>query len=206
MNNILNIKTPAEGQAAMIRGDYGLDNLGLSNLRKVYWNLPTEALYEEIIFRGEASISNRGPIIVNTGKHTARAANDKFMVREPSTEENVWWGQYNRPLDPEKFDALFSRLQGYLQGRDVFVQDCYGGADPDYQLPVRIITEYAWHSLFARNMFVKPQSMEEYRRHVPEFTVIAVPGFKASPQIDQTPTDTFIVVNFAQKLCIIGNT
>ena len=206
MNNILNIKTPTEGQAVAIRSDYGLDYLGLSNLRKIYWNLPTEALYEEIIFRGEASISHLGPVIVNTGKHTARAANDKFVVRESTSEENVWWGQYNRPFAPEKFDELFSRLQGYLQGRDLFVQDCYGGADPDLRLPVRIVTEYAWHSLFARNMFIKPQTAEEYRRHAPEFTVISVPGFKAFPQIDQTPSETFIVLNFAQKLCIIGNT
>jgi phosphoenolpyruvate carboxykinase (ATP) len=206
MNNILDIKTPAESQAGSIRSDYGLDNLGLTNLRKVYWNLPVEALYEEAVFRGEARISHNGPIIVNTGKHTARAANDKFVVREPSTEENIWWGQYNRPFPTEKFNELFSRVQGYLQGRDVFVQDCYGGADPDYQLPVRIITEYAWHSHFARNMFIKPQTTEEYRRHNPEFTVISVPGFKAFPQIDQTPSETFIVLNFDQKLCIIGNT
>jgi phosphoenolpyruvate carboxykinase (ATP) len=206
MNNILNIKTPAEGQAQAIRSDYGLDYLGLTNLRKVYWNLPTEALYEEAIFRSEGNVAHMGPFIVNTGKHTARAANDKFVVREPSTEANIWWGQYNRPFAPEKFDELFARLQGYLQGRDVFVQDCYGGADPDYRLPVRVITELAWHSHFARNMFIKPQTADEYRRFVPEFTVIAVPGFKSFPQIDQTPTETFIVLNFAQKLCIIGNT
>jgi len=202
----LNIKTPAEGQAAAIRSDYGLEYLGLTNLRKVYWNLPAEALYEEIIFRGEASIAHMGPVIVNTGKHTARAANDKFIVRDPENEDHIWWGQYNRPFAPEKFDELFARLQGYLQGRDVFVQDAYGGADPDYRLPVRIVTELAWHSLFARNMFIKPQTAEEYRRFVPEFTVIAVPGFKSFPQIDQTPSETFIVLNFAQKLCIIGNT
>jgi phosphoenolpyruvate carboxykinase (ATP) len=206
MNNLLNIKTPSEGQAGAIRSDYGLDYLGLTNLHKVYWNLPTEALYEEIVFRGEASISHQGPLVVNTGKHTARAASDKFIVREASTEGRIWWGQYNRPFGPDQFDELFARLQGYLQGRDVFVQDCYGGADPEYCLPVRIITEYAWHSLFARNMFIKPQTAEEYRRHIPEFTVIAAPGFKAFPQIDQTPTETFIVIHFAKKLCIIGNT
>ena len=206
MNNILNIKTPAESQADAVRGDYSLDNIGLFNLRKVYWNLPTEALYEEVIFRGEAQIVLQGPVAVNTGKHTARAANDKFVVREPSTEERVWWGQYNRPFSADKFDELYGRLQGFLQGRDVFIQDCYGGADPEYQLPVRIITEYAWHSLFARNMFIKPITHEEDRRHVPEFTVICAPSFKAFPQVDTTPTNTFIVINFAQKLCIIGNT
>ena len=206
MNNILNIKTPAEAQADATKSDFCLDNIGLINLRKVYWNLTTEALYEEIIFRGEAQISKLGPIIVNTGKHTARAANDKFIVRESTTEQNVWWGQYNRPYATQKFDELYNRLQGFLQGRDVFIQDCYGGADQNYRLPVRIITEFAWHSLFARNMFIKPKTNDEYRRHVPEFTVISVPSFRAFPQIDGTPTNTFIVINFNQRLCIIGNT
>jgi phosphoenolpyruvate carboxykinase (ATP) len=206
MNNILNIKTPAEAQADATKCDFGLENIGLVNLRKVYWNLTTEALYEEIIFRNEAQISLAGPIIVNTGKHTARAANDKFIVRESTTEKNIWWGEYNRPYATVKFDELYNRLQGFLQGRDIFVQDCYGGADPNYRLPIRVITELAWHSLFARNMFIKPKTNEEYRRHVPEFTVICVPSFKSFPQIDGTPSNTFIVLNFEQRICIIGNT
>jgi phosphoenolpyruvate carboxykinase (ATP) len=206
MNNILNIRTPAEGQADALKSDFDVDTIGLINLRKMYWNLTTEALYEEIIFRGEAQISQLGPIIVNTGKHTARAANDKFIVRESATEQNIWWGEYNRPYGASKFDELYSRLQGFLQGRDLFIQDCFGGADPNYRLPVRIITEFAWHSLFARNMFIKPKTNEEYRRHVPEFTVLCVPSFKAFPQIDGTPSNTFIVINFDQRLCIIGNT
>jgi phosphoenolpyruvate carboxykinase (ATP) len=206
MNNLLGIKTPTEGQARDLKSDYGLENHGLVNFRAEYWNLPTESLYEEIIFRGEGRISRLGPVVVNTGKHTARAADDKFIVREPTTEEKVWWGQYNRPFSTEKFDELFTRLQGFLQGRDVFIQDCYGGADPNYRLPIRIITEYAWHSLFARNMFIRPVTNEEYRRHVPEFTVICVPSFKAFPPIDGTPSPTFIVINFEKGICIIGNT
>jgi phosphoenolpyruvate carboxykinase (ATP) len=206
MNNILDIRTPAESQASALKSDYGLENLGLTNLRKVYWNLPTEALYEEIIFRGEAKISYLGPVVVNTGKHTARAANDKFIVKESSTQDKIWWGEYNRPFGPEKFDELFNRLQGYLQGRDLFVQDCFGGADPEYRLPIRIIAESAWHSLFARNMFIKPKTNEECRRHIPEFTVLCVPNFKSFPQIDSTPGNTVIAINFSQKICIIGNT
>jgi phosphoenolpyruvate carboxykinase (ATP) len=97
-------------------------------------------------------------------------------------------------------------MQGFLQGRDLFVQDCYAGADPEYRMPVRIITELAWHSIFARNMFILPQSKEEYRRHVPEFTVMSIPSFKAFRPIDATSTDTFIVLNFKEKLCIIGDT
>jgi len=206
MNNILNIKTPAQSQAQALKADYGLDNIGLTNFNTVYWNLPTEALYEEVIFRNEAKITLQGPLVVNTGIHTARAASDKFVVREATTEEHVWWGQYNRPFSTEKFDELYNRLQGFLQGRDLFVQDCYAGADPEYCMPIRIITEYAWHSLFARNMFIKPKTADDYRKHFPEFTVICVPSFKALPQIDTTATNTFIVINFAEKLCIIGNT
>lgn len=206
MNNLLNIKTPAQDQANVLKSDYGIENHGLTNLRAVYWNLPTEALYEEIVFRNEGKISHLGPILVNTGKHTARAASDKFIVREPTTEEHVWWGQYNRPFSSEKFDELYARLQGFLQAKDVFVQDCFGGADPDYRLPVRIITEHAWHSLFARNMFILPETAEEYRRHVPEFTILCAPSFKGFPPIDSTATSTFIVLNFDQQLCIIGNT
>ncbi len=206
MNNILGIKTPAQPQATALKSDYGLEHIGLINPGQVYWNLPTEALYEEVVFRAEGKVVHLGPLVVNTGKHTGRSASDKFIVREPTSEAHIWWGQYNRPFSPDKFDELFSRVQGFLQGRDVFVQDCFIGADPDYRMPVRIITEYAWHSLFARNMFILPQTAEEYRRHIPEFTVIAVPSFKGLPQMDATASETFIVLNFDQRLCIIGNT
>jgi phosphoenolpyruvate carboxykinase (ATP) len=206
MNNLLDIKTPAEKYAQDLMSDYGLANHGLGNLRKVYWNLSTEALYEEAIFRNEGKISHQGPLIVNTGRFTARAANDKLIVREATTEKNIWWGQYNRPYSLEKFAELNARLQGFLQGRDLFVQDCFAGANPAYRLPVRIITEYAWHSLFTRNMFILPQTSEDYRRHVPEFTIICSPSFNSFPTIDATPTDTFIVLNFDQKVGIIGNT
>ncbi|HWQ83754.1 MAG TPA: phosphoenolpyruvate carboxykinase (ATP), partial [Anaerolineales bacterium] len=205
MNNILDIKTPAAAQAAALKADYGLDNLGLGNLGKVYWNLPSEALCEEAVFRNEGKITRLGPLVVNTGQLTARAANDKVIVREPGTEGQIWWGQYNRPFDTAKFNDLFNRVQGFLQGRDVFVQDCFAGADPNYRLSVRIITEFAWHSMFARNMFIPPRTADEYRRHIPDFTVIAVPSFKAFPQIDGTNSNTVIVINFDQKLCIIGN-
>jgi phosphoenolpyruvate carboxykinase (ATP) len=204
MNNILNIKTPTQPEAGKLKSDYGLKNHGLTNLNVVYWNLPVESLYEEIVFRGEGRLTRHGALVVNSGEHTARAANDKFVVRESSTEDQIWWGEYNRPYSTDKFAELFSRLQGFVQGRDVFVQDCFAGADPAYRMPVRIITELAWHSLFARNMFILPESAEEYRQHVPEFTVICVPSFHAFEPIDGTRSKTFIVLNFEQKLCIIG--
>ncbi len=204
-NNILDIQTPAEKEAKALKADYGLKNHGLRDLRMVYWNLPTEALYEEFIFRREGRITHQGPVVAMTGKHTARSANDKFIVREAGTEEQIWWGEYNRPFSQDKFNELVSRMQGYLQGRDVFVQDCYAGADPNHAMPVRIITELAWHSHFVRNMFILPKSADEYKNFVPDFTIMALPSFKAVPQIDGTPSDTCIVLNFAANLCVIGH-
>lgn len=205
-NNLLNIKTSAQDQARELRSDFGLENHGLTNLNCVYWNLPTEALVEEIVFRREGQIARMGPVVVNTGKHTSRAAADKFIVREPDSEGHVWWGEYNRPISADKFAEIFSRMQGFLQGKDVFVQDCYAGAQADYRLPIRFITEYAWHSLFARNMFLLPPNRDAYRQHVPDFTVICVPSFKAYEPIDATRTGTFIVLSFDQRLCLIGGT
>ena len=206
MNNILNIKTPAETTAQTRKADFNLSNIGVSNLRLAYWNLPTEALYEEAVFRGEGITSRGGPFIAHTGKHTARSANDKFVVRHVDSENNIWWGVYNRPFEVEKFNALYERLLGYLQGKDVFVQDVYAGADEQYRLPVRFVTEQAWHAMFIRNMFIMPESLEEYKRFTPDFTIVGVPGFKASPAIDNTNSETFIVLNFEKRLAIVGNT
>ncbi|MGC9971994.1 MAG: phosphoenolpyruvate carboxykinase (ATP) [Bryobacteraceae bacterium] len=204
MNVYLDIPSPATKQAAENASFFGLNNHGLTNLHRVYWNLPSPALYEEAVFRGEGCICHAGPFLVSTGKHTARAAADKFVVSEQTTENKIWWGQYNRPFNPDKFSVLLTRLQGFLQGRDVFVQDCYAGSDEDARMPIRIITEKAWHSLFARTMFTRLRTIEEMRRHVPEFTIIAAPSFNASPIIDSTRSETFIIANFAERLAIIG--
>ncbi len=206
MNNLLNIKTPAEAVAQTRKADFNLSNQGVSNLRLAYWNLPTEALAEEAIFRNEGSLVLGGPFVANTGKHTARSANDKFVVRHADSEDNIWWGVYNRPFAADKFEVLYDRLFGFMQGRDVFVQDVYAGADEAYRLPVRIVTELAWHSHFVRNMFILPQSLEEYKRFVPEFTIVAIPSFKAVPGMDSTTSETFICLSFEKKLAIIGNT
>ncbi|MCX6826196.1 MAG: phosphoenolpyruvate carboxykinase (ATP), partial [candidate division Zixibacteria bacterium] len=125
---------------------------------------------------------------------------------EPESESHIWWGQYNRPFSVEKFNALYQRMLGFLQGRDLFVQDCFAGADPNYRLPVRIITELAWHSHFARNMFIPSSSNEETRQFLPGFTIFAVPSFQAIPELDGTPSSTFILLSFDQRLCLIGGT
>lgn len=183
----------------------GLDAHGITNVTHIYWNLPTPALYEEAIHRHEGIMSHLGPLVVRTGHHTGRSPNDKFTVREASSAEHIWWDSVNQPFEQDCFDAMHKRLGSYLQLKDVFVQDCWAGADPDYRLPVRIITESAWHSLFARNMFIQATS-EELANHVPEFTVINCPRFHAIPEIDGTNSEAFIIINFAQKLVLIGGT
>jgi phosphoenolpyruvate carboxykinase (ATP) len=185
--------------------EYGLSQYGLSNLNDVYWNIPTARLYEKILTRREGRLSHLGPLVVRTGHHTGRSANDKFIVREPSTDEKVWWGPINTPMSEETFDRLYRRVVLHLQMNDLFVQDCFAGADPKHRLPVRIITQYGWHSLFARNMFIQPE-LDELRNHVPAFTVIDAPHFHAAPSLDGTHSETFIIINFKKRLVLIGGT
>lgn len=205
MSKYLEFNSPASKEAMTLASEFRLKNQGLTYLDKVYWNLTEEALYEEIIFRNEGKIAKEGPVLVNTGKHTARAANDKFIVMEESTTDNIWWGEYNRPISLEKFNQVLSRIQAYCQGRELFVQDCYAGTDPDYKLPVRLITERAWHSLFSRNMFLTTDNQEELRNFIPEFTVICLPDFILDPRTDGTRTETGILLNFDARTAIIAN-
>lgn len=199
----LEFETPATKHANALASEFKLSNHGLINLDRVFWNLPTPALYEEAVFRGEGHIVNGGPLLVYTGKWTARAANDKFIVYEPTTADKIWWGVYNRPFPPEKFYALLYRLQAFLEGEELFVQDCYVGADPNYRMPIRIITDSAWQSLFARNMFLLPKTQDDYKRHVPEFTLIAAPSFRCDPRVDGTRTETAIIINFGARLALV---
>jgi phosphoenolpyruvate carboxykinase (ATP) len=188
-----------------IISNYGLENHGLTNVGKVHWNHNTPMLYEEIIKNGEGGLAHLGPIVVRTGVHTGRAAKDKFIVEEPETRDQVWWGKVNKPFAPEKFDLLFRRLQAYLQGRQLYVQDCYAGYDPKYRLPVRVINETAWHNLFARTMFIQARP-DELSTHQPEFTVVHVPNFHAIPEFDGTNSEAFIILNLKRRMVLIGGT
>ncbi len=205
MAKYLEFDTPAIKHAGELASDYRLKNHGLTHLDRVFWNLPAPALCEEAVFRGEGHLAFGGAFLVNTGKHTARAAADKFIVREHSTENEISWGEYNRPISPEKFNTLFTRLQAFLQGEELFVQDCYAGADPEYRMPLRIITDKAWQSLFARNMFINIDNLDKHKKHVPDFTLIASPSFKADPRVDGTRSETAMLVNFAERLAIVAN-
>jgi phosphoenolpyruvate carboxykinase (ATP) len=182
-----------------------LDDIGFHNTGSVHWNLAAPRLYEEAILRGEGNLADGGALVVLTGVHTGRSAKDKFIVREPENEANIWWGAVNKDIDIGHYTTLRQRMLAYLQGRDLFVQDCWAGADSRYRLGVRVITEAAWHSLFAQNMFIAPTA-DELASFVPGFTIIQAPGFEADPAIDGTRSDTFIVVNFADKTVLIGGT
>ncbi len=200
----LEFDTPAIKHAKNLKADYGLKNHGLVHLDTVYWNLPTPALVEEAVFRGEGKLVQGGAFQVYTGKWTARAANDKYFVKEESTEDLIDWGEYNRPMTPEKFNGLFSRLQAFWQGEELFVQDLYAGAAPEYKLAVRVITDKAWTAHFARNMLLNESDLAKLKQFVPDFTIMVSPKFKVDPRIDGTLSETAIVINFSQKLAIIA--
>lgn len=184
---------------------YGLDQHGIHNVNQAFWNLGTAALVENAIRRGEGLLAAGGALVVRTGQYTGRSPDDKFVVREPSTQDRIWWGPVNRPFEPSRFDALYGRLLAYLQGSDLYVQDCFAGADPSHRIPIRIITEYAWHNLFARQIFVRADWTKTHE-HVPRFTIIDVPKFHAYPDLDGTRSEAFVVVHFAKGLVIIGGT
>jgi phosphoenolpyruvate carboxykinase (ATP) len=184
----------------------GLEVQGIMNLARVHWNLSVPALYEETVRRREGLISVDGPLVCRTGQHTGRSPNDKFIVQEPSSAEHVWWGKVNRPIGQDQFDAVHKQLLSYLGGKELFVADAYAGADPEYRLPIRVITEMAWHNLFARHMFIPERDRKALANHKPEFTVIDIPSFTADPLAHGTNSDVFILLNLAKRLVLIGGT
>ncbi len=192
-------------QTGPVTSRHGLDKLGIKVTRTEYWNFPASALVEEAVRRGEGALAAGGPLVVLTGEHTGRSPNDKFIVDEPSSTNEIWWGEVNQPIAQANFDALHQRMLDHLSQRDVFVQDCYAGADPDYRLKVRVVTETAWHNLFARNMFIVPPH-GELAEFEPEFTVMQAPTLLADPEVDGTRSQTFILVDFAKRIVLIGGT
>src|SRR5688500_15973333 len=183
---------------------FELSNYGIDAPARVYWNLNTPELYEEVARRNEGALSDHGNIIVDTGEHTGRSAKDKAIVREPGSEDKVCRGDVTKDFLQDKFNALKDRMMTHAKGRVLFVQDTFVGADPKYRLPVRVINELAWHSLFARTMFISDTG--ETKPHEPEFTIINFPSFQADPQRDGTRSPTFILMDFSQRLVLIGGT
>ena len=182
-----------------------LQKHGLKNLGAVHWNLSASALYQEAIARCEGTITAGGALTVSTGVHTGRSPKDKFIVDSQTVHDHIDWGPVNKPVKPETFELIHERITAYLQGRDIFVQDCFAGADPDYKLNVRVITESAWANLFAQNMFIRP-TVEQKRDFNPDFTILHVPGLLARGAEDGLNSETFIMVDFDKKMVLIGGT
>jgi len=181
-----------------------LDAWGFHNLRAVHWNLSTACLYEAAIARGEGRMAKDGPLVVETGKHTGRSAQDKFIVRRAENESQIWWDN-NKAMTPEGFDALYADMMAYAEGREVFVQDLFGGADPAHRLNVRVVTEYAWHSLFIRNLLIEPVEAD-LAAFNPDFTIVDLPGFEADPRRHGCRSETVIACDFERKLVLIAGT
>lgn len=184
----------------------GLDALGVGAGATIHWNLLTAPLVEHAVQRGEGRLAKDGPLVVATGKHTGRSAKDKFIVRDAETEGNVWWGDTNRGMTPEHFAALKADFLAHLGTKDtVFAQDLYGGSQPEHRVNVRVVNEFAWHSLFIRTLLVRPEAAA-LPGFEPEYTIIDLPSFRADPAKHGTRSETVIAVNLTEKLILIGGT
>ncbi|MEO0361942.1 MAG: phosphoenolpyruvate carboxykinase (ATP), partial [Pseudomonadota bacterium] len=181
-----------------------LEAIGAEGLKKVYYNLRNEGLMQEAVARGEGEIGIGGTFLTTTGKHTGRSPKDKFVVDEPSVKDKIWW-ENNPPMAVDAFERLKADMLAHMSGREYFVQDLYGGADPDYRLNVRVVTELAWHGLFIRHLLRRPE-LEELEEFTPEFTVVNCPSFLADPAKHGCRTETVIAISFEQKLILIGGT
>jgi phosphoenolpyruvate carboxykinase (ATP) len=181
-----------------------LEDQGITGAARAYYNLLEPALMTEAIARGEGQLGLGGALLATTGTHTGRSPKDKFVVRRPSVENTIWW-ENNAPMEPEAFERLYQDMLAHVQGRDLFVQDLYGGADPEHRLDVRVVTELAWHGLFIRHMLRRPEA-EELASFVPDFTIINCPSFKADPARHGCRSETVIALDFERKLILIANT
>ena len=181
-----------------------LEDQGIAGLGQVYYNLMEPALVEAALKREEGTLGQGGTFLVSTGEHTGRSPKDKFVVRTPSVEDSIWW-ENNKPMEPAAFDQLYDDMLEHMKGRDYFVQDLFGGADPEHRLDVRMVTELAWHGLFIRHLLRRP-SREELDTFAPEFTIINCPSFKADPEKHGCRSGTVIALNFDKKVILIGGT
>ncbi|MFP4090446.1 MAG: phosphoenolpyruvate carboxykinase (ATP) [Cyclobacteriaceae bacterium] len=182
-----------------------LDKLGIHNAKGVFWNLHPAELVEEAVKRGEGVIADSGALMCDTGKFTGRAPKDRFIVKDDITKDKVWWGDVNIPFDAVKFDKLFDKMVKFLDGRKIYIRDAATGADPKYRFNLRIIDTQAWHNLFCYNMFLRLDD-DEAEKFEPDFTILAVPEFKADPEVDGTRSPNFAIINFSRRIILVGGT
>jgi phosphoenolpyruvate carboxykinase (ATP) len=184
----------------------GLDAQGIATGADIAWNLTTAPLVEHAVRRGEGLLAKDGPLVVRTGKHTGRSAQDRFIVRNSTSERTVWWGKTNKPMDAEAFDRLHNDFLQALAGKDqLFVADLYGGSQPEHRVRVRVVNELAWHNLFIRTLLVRPEA-DELTDFSPEYLIIDLPSFKADPARHGCRSETVIAVNLEKKIILIGGT
>jgi phosphoenolpyruvate carboxykinase (ATP) len=191
------------------KSSFGIENHGIMEAGTVYWNLPPARLHEMAVQRGEGVTAAGGPIVCLTGPHTGRSPDDKFVISDPSIDGDIWWGNVNRKFDREKFEGLLAKAREHVKSRDLFVFDGWAGAadaDPAHRMAVRIVTENAWHSHFARNMFVREEDPRKLAAFEPEFVVWNVASLQADPATDGTRGGTFILLDLARRMVLIGGT
>ncbi|MFM9055091.1 MAG: phosphoenolpyruvate carboxykinase (ATP), partial [Bacteroidota bacterium] len=189
----------------MKKPKYSVSDLGLTHVSNAFWNLTGSELVEEAIIQGMGELTDTGALAIDTGEFTGRSPKDKFCVKDAETEGSVWWGDINIPFDTARFDSLYTRMQAYLTGRDVYVRDAYACADDRFRLNVRVVTEYPWQNLFVNNLFLRP-SREEIETMTPDWVIVNAPGFYADPAIDGTRQHNFAVINFTKRMILIGGT
>jgi len=183
-----------------------LNELGIHNWKSIRWNLSTPQLIETALMRGEGQLAANGALLVTTGERTGRSPNDRFIVEEESSKALIGWGDVNVPISEARFDHLLNKVLTYFQNKDLFAEDLFAGQHPTYRLPVRVVSEFAWASLFGRTLFVRPQNADEVANHQPEYTILHAPLLLADPKIDGTNSEVFVIINLAKKLVIIGGT
>lgn len=181
-----------------------LEDLNITSTKQ-YWNASPELLVEESIKRGMAELTDLGAISIKTGKFTGRSPKDRYIVRDDNTKDTVHWGPINQPFEAENYQKLKSKIEEYLSAHDVFVRDSYACADPEYQLNIRLVTEYPWSNQFGYNMFLRPTN-EELNHFEPEWTILCAPGMVAEPELDGTRSSNFAIINFSEKTILIGGT
>ena len=182
----------------------GVDTVGLKDLLHVYYNLNEAQLYEQSLCRHEAVVTAQGALRALTGHHTGRSAQDKYVVCDDTTRAQIWWDN-NKAITPRNFDNMLSDFREYAQGKELFAQDLIGGADRSHALNTRVITELAWHSLFIRNLLIRPQG-NDLENFVPEFTIMDFPGFKADPERHGSTGETLIAVDLTRRIVLIAGT
>jgi phosphoenolpyruvate carboxykinase (ATP) len=198
--------SPASSSTPVRESSTGLSAQGLAPKGTLRWNLEAPDLVQAAIKRNEGELAHMGPFVAVTKPHTGRSPNDKFVVKEPTTEADVDWGKVNQPISEAHFDTLLADVKAYLNGQDeLFIQDLYCGADAAYRLSCRYVTPNAWHANFVRNMFIRPE-LAELASFAPNFSILHAPEFQADPAKHGTRTSTFIVLNLAKRTILIGGT